>query len=167
MKAVILASVISGFIGAVMGATVVVAVPQAVRVGYVTVPQVVASTPEGQGIRKIEELRRKELKPVVTNMQTLQPKMRAGSATFEEREQFKKLEQQYAAIVKKYNPKFDTLIQPFDKRLGASIAASAKAQGYSLIVDGIIATDSGLLLYADKTVADLTPFVVKEFKKRK
>ncbi len=167
MRAVILASLVSGFFGAVLGATVVIAVPQAVRVGYVTVPQVIASTPEGMGIRKVEELRRKELTPIVKTMQTLQPKMRAGSATFEEREQFKKLEQQYAAIVKKYSPKFDKLIQPFDKRLGESIAASAKAQGYSLVVDGIIATDSGLLLYADKTVADLTPFVVKEFKKRK
>ena len=167
MRAVILASLISGFFGVVVGVTVVIAVPQAVRVGYVTVPQVIASTPEGQGIRKVEDLRTKELKPVVGSMQTLQPKMRAGSATFEEREQFKKLEQRYAAIVKKYSPQFDKLIQPFDKRLRASIETSAKAQGYSLVVDGIIATDSGLLLYADKTVADLTPFVIKEFKKRK
>jgi Skp family chaperone for outer membrane proteins len=166
MKAVVMASLIAGFVGAVIGASVVIAVPQAARVGYVTVPQVIASTPEGQGIRKVEDARRKELKPLTDQLQKLQPKMRAGSATFDEREQYKKLIDKYNTINKKYDTQFNQLIKPFDQRLRASISASAKAQGYSLIVDGVIALDSGLLLYSDKTVADLTPFVVKEFKKR-
>jgi Skp family chaperone for outer membrane proteins len=166
MKTAWVGSLAAGFFGALVGASAVVAVPQAARVGYVTVPQVLAGTTEGQGLRKVEEARRQALKPTVDALQKIQPKMRSGNATFEERELYKKLIAQYNAVNKKFDVQFDRLMKPFDKRLQAAISASARAQGYSLVVDGVIALESGLMLYSDKTVADLTPTVLKEFKKR-
>jgi Skp family chaperone for outer membrane proteins len=166
MKTAWVGSLVIGYVGALIGASAVVAVPQAARVGYVTVPQVLAGTTEGQALHKVEEARRQALKPTVQALQKLQPKMRSGNATFEEREQYKKLTDQYTLINRKFNAQFDQLMKPFDKRLQVAIATSARTQGYSLVVDGVIALESGLLLYSDKSVADLTPLVMKAFKKK-
>ena len=158
---------VAGCIGAVIGVSSVQAVPQAIRLGYVTVPEVIKATPAGGNLKRIEDARNKEVKPISDKIKLLQPKMRSGSATFEERDQWDKLSKQYAAIAKKYDLQFQKVLQPFDKKLLTSIKNSANKQGFSLIVDGIIATDSGLLLYANQDAANITKDVITEFKKLK
>jgi outer membrane protein len=167
MLRTIVVALVAGCMGAVIGVSSVQAVPQAIRLGYVTVPEVIKSTPAGGSLKKIEDARNKEVKPIADKIKVLQPKMRSGSATFEERDQWDKLSKQYAEIAKKYDLQFQKVLQPFDKKLLASIKNSANKQGFSLIVDGIIATDSGLLLYANQDAANITKDVITEFKKLK
>ncbi len=167
MLRTIIVAMVAGCIGAVIGVSSVQAVPQAIRLGYVTVPEVIKATPAGGNLKKIEDARNKEVKPIADKIKLLQPKMRSGSATFEERDQWDKLSKQYAAIAKKYDLQFQKVLQPFDKKLLTSIKNSANKQGFSLIVDGIIATDSGLLLYANQDAANITKDVITEFKKLK
>ncbi len=167
MLRTIVVALVAGCMGAVIGISSVQAIPQAIRLGYVTVPEVIKATPAGGNLKKIEAARAKEIKPIADKIKVLQPKMRAGSATFEERDQWDKLSKQYATIAKKYDLQFQKVLQPFDKKLITSIKNSANKQGFSLIVDGIIATDSGLLLYANQDAANITKDVIKEFKKLK
>ncbi len=167
MLRTIIVALVAGCIGAVIGVSSVQAVPQAIRLGYVTVPEVIKATPAGGNLKRIEDARNKEVKPIADKIKLLQPKMRSGSATFEERDQWDKLSKQYAAIAKKYDLQFQKVLQPFDKKLLTSIKNSANKQGFSLIVDGIIATDSGLLLYANQDAANITKDVITEFKKLK
>jgi outer membrane protein len=157
--------VMAGFIGAMIGAGVVAAVPPAARIGYVTVPEVVKATTAGGALRKVDEARLKEVKPITDQLAKIQPKMRSGNATFEEREQFDKLSKRYAEINKRFESQFSSILKPFDAKLVKAIANSARNQGFSFIVDGIIATDSGLLLYADQSASNITKQVVIEFKK--
>ncbi len=167
MLRTIIVALVAGCIGAVIGVSSVQAVPQAIRLGYVTVPEVIKSTPAGGNLKRIEDARNKEVKPIADKIKVLQPKMRSGSATFEERDQWDKLSKQYTAIAKKFDLQFQKVLQPFDKKLLTSIKNSANKQGFSLIVDGIIATESGLLLYANQDAANITKDVITEFKKLK
>lgn len=168
MLKTIVVALVAGCVGAVIGVTSsVIAVPQAIRLGYVTVPAVVKATPSGGALIKIEAARDAEAKPIVEKIKVLQPKMRSATATFEERDQWDKLSKQYAAIIKKYDLQFQKVLQPFDKKLLISIKNAANKQGFSLVVDGIIATESGLLLYANQDAANITKDVIAEFKKLK
>jgi outer membrane protein len=167
MLKTILVALVAGCMGAVIGVSSVQAIPQAIRLGYVTVPEVIKATPAGGALKKVEAAREKEVKPIADKIKVLQPKMRAGTATFEERDQWDKLNKQYSEIAKKYAVQFQKILQPFDKKLLTSIKNSANKQGFSLIVDGIIATDSGLLLYANQDAANITKDVITEFKKLK
>ncbi len=160
-------AMVAGCMGAVIALSSVQAIPQAIRLGFVVVPEVIKSTPAGGALKKIEAARDREVKPIAAKIKALQPKMRSGSATFEERDEWDKLSKQYAAIVKKYDVQFQKVLQPFDKKLLTSIKNSANKQGFSLIVDGIIATDSGLLLYANQDAANITKNVIAEFKSLK
>jgi Skp family chaperone for outer membrane proteins len=167
LKIAVLSGLIAGFIGAVIGGSSAQGAPKPAKIGYVTVPAVIQSTPAGGALKKIESARGAETKPITEAMKKLQPKMRAGNATFEERDQWDKLSKRYGEIAKKYDAQFQKILAPFDKKLIGSIKAAASKQGFSLIVDGIIATDSGLLLYANQDAANITNDVIAEFKKQK
>jgi outer membrane protein len=167
MWKIILVAFVAGLMGATLGISSVRALPSAARIGYVTVPSVIQATPAGSALKKVEAARGTETKPITDTLKVLQPKMRAGSATFEERDQWDALNKKYATIAKKYDVQFQKIVQPFDKKLLTAIKKSADSQGFSLIVDGIIATDSGLLLYANQDAANITKDVITQFKKMK
>ena len=167
MYKTILVALVAGLTGAIVGVSSVRALPAAARIGYVTVPSVIQATPAGSALKKVEAARATEAKPITDKLKVLQPKMRAASATFEERDQWDALNKQYAVIAKKYDVQFQKIVQPFDKKLLNAIKKSADSQGFSLIVDGIIATDSGLLLYANQDAANITKDVIAQFKKLK
>ncbi len=168
MKSVVLVGIFAGFVGALIGlgvgATTGIAAPQAARIGFVIVPEIIKATSAGSALKKIEEIKTIETKPISDALKELQPKMRAATASFEEREQWDKLSKQYADISKKYDAQYEVILKPFEKKLGKSIALAAQKSGYSLVVDGVIATDSGLLLYADQTAANITKQVTSVFK---
>jgi outer membrane protein len=167
MWKIILVAFVAGLMGATLGISSARALPSAARIGYVTVPSVIQATPAGSALKKVEAARGTETKPITDKLKVLQPKMRAGSATFEERDQWDALNKKYATIAKKYDVQFQKIVQPFDKKLLTAIKKSADSQGFSLIVDGIIATDSGLLLYANQDAANITKDVITQFKKLK
>jgi outer membrane protein len=167
LKIAVMTGLIAGFIGAVLGGSSAQGAPKPAKIGYVTVPAVIRATSAGGALKKIEAARETETKPVSEALKKLQPKMRSGSATFEERDQWDKLSKRYSEIAKKYDAQFQKILAPFDKKLVGSIKAAASKQGFSLIVDGNIATDSGLLLYANQDAANITNEVIAEFKKAK
>ena len=49
--------------------------------------------------------------------------------------------------------------------MNAAVAAAAKAQGYSVILDKRKAAGSGLVIYANSQTADITAAVQKALKK--
>jgi Skp family chaperone for outer membrane proteins len=167
LKIAVMTGLIAGFVGAVVGGSSAQGAPKPAKIGYVTVPAVIQSTPAGGALKKIDAARAAEAKPVTEAMKKLQPKMRSGNATFEERDQWDKLSKRYGEIAKKYDAQFQKILAPFDKKLVNSIRSAASKQGFSLIVDGMIATDSGLLLYANQDAANITNEVIAEFKKLK
>jgi outer membrane protein len=138
---------------------------KATKIGFVNAQKVLESHPDGKGIISQRKKAEDELKPIATQIQALQAKIQQNSATAAERQQYDVLAKSYQARAKQLQEKFDKLLAPITKDVDTAVGKVAKAQGYVVVMDRLIASQSGLVIYADPEGTDLTDDVAAEVKK--
>jgi outer membrane protein len=145
--------------------TVPLAQTRATRIGFVNAQTVLQQHPQGKNILDQRKKAEDELKPLQTQITTLQQKIAGGTATAAERQQYETLVKSYQARVKALSDRQNKLLEPITKEVDAAVSKVAKAQGFVLVMDRLIAQQSGLVIYADPDGTDLTDDVVAEVKK--
>lgn len=138
---------------------------KATKIGFVNAQKVLESHPDGKNVIAQRKKALDELKPIQDQLTALQAKIQQNTATAAERQQFDLLAKSYTARSKQLQEKFDKLLAPITKDVDAAVGKVAKAQGYVIVMDRLIAQSSGLVIYADPEGTDLTPDVSAEVKK--
>jgi outer membrane protein len=138
---------------------------KASKIGFVNAQKVLECHPDGKGIVAQRKKAEDELKPIQQQLTALQAKLQQNSATAAERQQYDVLAKSYQARAKQLQDKFDKLLTPVTKDVDVAVSKVAKAQGYVVVMDRLIASSSGLVIYADPEGTDLTDDVCVEVKK--
>jgi outer membrane protein len=138
---------------------------KATKIGFVNAQKVLESHPDGKGVIAQRKKATDELKPIQDQIQALAAKIQQNTATAAERQQYDVLAKSYQARAKQLQDKFDKLLAPITKDVDSAVAKVAKAQGYVVVMDRLIASQSGLIIYADPEGTDLTDDVAAEVKK--
>lgn len=152
-----------------IGAVLLVTMPQAqkasVKIGIVNVQKVLEVAPGGAGLASLRKQVDADLKKQATNIQALQQKVASGSATAADRQTLATATQTYNATGQRYQKQLQDRFAPVAKTVNTAVAATAKAQGYNLVLDYAVAQQSGLVIYAETSKMDLTQAVIKQLKK--
>ena len=138
---------------------------KASKIGFVNAQKVLEAHPDGKKVIAQRKKAEDELKPIQTQIQALAAKLQQNTATAAERQQYDVLAKSYQARAKQLQEKFDKLLEPITKDVDAAVGKVAKAQGYVVVMDRLIASQSGLVIYADPEGTDLTDDVAAEVKK--
>lgn len=138
---------------------------KATKIGFVNAQKVLECHPDGKNIIAQRKKAEDELKPIQVQIQALQAKLQQNTATAAERQQYDVLAKSYQARAKQLSDKFEKLLTPVTKDVDVAVSKVAKAQGYVMVMDRLIASSSGLVIYADPEGTDLTDDVCVEVKK--
>jgi outer membrane protein len=145
--------------------TVPMAQSRATRIGFVNAQRVLQNHPQGAKVLDAQKKAQDELKGIADKLQALGVKISNGTATATERQQAETLQKTGQARQAALKTQIDKLLEPITKEVDAAVGKVAKAQGFALVMDRAIASQSGLVIYADPEGTDLSDEVIKEVKK--
>ncbi len=130
------------------------------RVGYIDAQKVIEAHPNYAQVKKLQEQADKELKPLVDQLNVIDGKIKAGSATEKDRKDFQTLQQAYVEASKQWQDKINSILGPITKDIDKTISIVAAQNGFSMIFSANIAGQSGLIVYASPDV-DVTDLVIR------
>ena len=135
------------------------------KIAIVNVQKILAATPGGQSVAALRKQADADLNKQAAAVRDLQQKTAGGAATAADRQALDTAIKTFNAANAKYQKQIQAKFEPVSKTVNAAVAAAAKVQGYALVLDGAIAQQTGLVIYADLKSTDLTDAVVKQLKK--
>ena len=127
------------------------------KIGFVNVPEVLKANPNSAALAALQTKANTELGALDTQLKAIQAKGTAATAA--EKEQATLLTTNLNAKAKDYNEQVAKQLAPVD----AAVSSTAKAQGFSIVMDKSIAATSSLVIYADPST-DMTATVIKNLK---
>ncbi|WP_407539918.1 OmpH family outer membrane protein [Deinococcus radiomollis] len=131
------------------------------KIGFVNVTEVIKAHPSNTSITALQAKEKAELDPMVAQLKSIQAKGVGASAA--EKDQVTQLTTTIQSKDKDYSEQIQKLAAPAIAAADVAISSTAKAQGFSIIMDRGIAAPSGLVVYADAST-DLTATVIKNLK---
>lgn len=135
------------------------------KVGFVNAQTVLKAHPQGAAAAKLRDDATKELQPLADRLRALQTKISTGTATAAERQEFDIKNKTYQESTKRWQDKIDKALAPITKDVDSAVAAAAKKEGFAIVMDRLVAQQSGLVVYADESSTDLTDEVISALKK--
>jgi outer membrane protein len=134
------------------------------RVGFVDAEALIQAHPNFKAVQDVQAQARKELQPLEDRLKPLDQKVKAGTASAKEQQDYQTLLQTYQTALKKWQDRQAQALKPITEEIDQAIAKVAKAQGFSVVMSKQVAAQSGLVVYADDDT-DLTQAVLKEIRK--
>lgn len=131
------------------------------KIGFVNVTEVLKAHPGNAAVTALQTKANTELGAIDTQIKAIQAK--GTGATAAEKDQATLLTTTLTAKAKDYNDQLAKAVAPIEKAVDAAVSSTAKAQGFSVIMDKGIAATSSLVIYADAST-DLTATVIKNLK---
>lgn len=133
------------------------------KVGFVTVAEVLKAHPNNAAIVALQGKASTELNGLDAQIKAIQAK--GAAATAAEKDQATQLSATLSAKAKDYDAQLTKAVAPVETAVDTAVSATAKAQGFSIIMDRAAAGPSGtgLVIYADPST-DLTAAVIKNLK---
>jgi len=132
------------------------------RIVFVDAARALASHPSGRAVTDIQARQEQESQPIVEQIQALQLKMQQGQQlTPTEEENADILIRTLRTVQQRYAEEILQASEPAVLSVNSSIASIAEANGYTMVLDGNIAGQSGLglVVYAQEGL-DITDQVI-------
>jgi outer membrane protein len=131
------------------------------KIGFVNVNEVLKAHPNNTAVTALQTKANTELGALDAQIKAIQAK--GTAATPAEKDQATLLTTTLNSKAKDYNDQLAKAVAPIEKAVDAAVSSTAKAQGFSVIMDKGIAATSSLVIYADPST-DLTATVIKNLK---
>ncbi len=136
------------------------------RLGFVDADSVIRAHPAYPEVQKLQQQADAAMRPLIEKLTPLEQKLRAGTATEKERQDYQALSQALKKVQDEWRPKIQDKLNPIVKDVDAAIARVAEAQGFSVVMNRRVAAQSNLVVYAAPST-DLTEAVIQELQKTK
>ncbi|MGY2895310.1 OmpH family outer membrane protein [Deinococcus sp. UYEF24] len=131
------------------------------KIGFVNVNEVLKAHPSNGTVTALQTKANTELGAIDAQIKAIQAK--GAGATAAEKDQATLLTTTLNSKAKDYNDQLAKAVAPIEKAVDDAVSSTAKAQGFSVIMDKGIAATSSLVIYADAST-DLTATVIKNLK---
>lgn len=131
------------------------------KVGFVDVPKVIAAHSTNKDITDISKKADAELAPLYKQVQDIDAK--GAAATAADKDKRAQLVSTIQAKSNTYNTQLKPKVEAAQTAANNAIAAAAKANGYSIVMDRNVAASTGLVVYGEDST-DLTAAALKNLK---
>lgn len=143
-----------------LGANSLTAQEGTTRIVFVDTQAAIYAHPAGQAARQLEERAREELGGITASLQELARKAQGGQAlTPEEQERYQTLMISLDSVQQRYEAEIRQAAQPAVDAVNAVIRQLALDNGYTMVLDSVVAAESRLVVYAEDG-ADVTQLVL-------
>lgn len=130
-------------------------------IAFVSRSAVLAAHPAGQEAAELTEQARAELQGLADALRPLQARAAAGETlSAEEQNSLELSTRTYEETQQRYQLEVEAAAQPAVEEINTIIQGIAQENGYTLVMDYDVSQTSGLVLYADDNVPNLTGDVI-------
>ncbi|MDX2008435.1 MAG: OmpH family outer membrane protein [Meiothermus sp.] len=129
------------------------------RIGYVNVQKIIEAHPKYPSVKAINDAAQAELKPLQDRLQPINAKIQAGNATAAEQQQAQVLRQTITQTAQRYQQRQQTALKPIVDQLNELVGQVAQRQGFAMVLNYQVASQSELVIYADEDL-ELTNAVI-------
>lgn len=154
------------FLSLLLGLSLAFAQDGQLRIAYVTPGRLFEAHPAGQEAAALIQQRDEELQPLVEELQSLQSRAEGEQGlTPDERARANLLLRTVQETQARYAEDIQAAAAPAEQAINEAIQAVARAEGYSLVLDGELAGAGGssLIIYADpEVIPDITELVIAQ-----
>ncbi len=138
--------------------------PSANKIGYLNARAVVEAHPQFARVKEVQTKAEAELKPLQEQVQALEAKLRQGSATTQEQQDYRTAVQNLETTRQKWSEQQGSVLRPITEDIDKVIGRVAKEQGFAIVLDQEVAASSGLVVYAAQEL-DLTQAIMRALPK--
>lgn len=118
------------------------------RIGYVDAERIVQAHRDFGRVQEVRTQAERELRPIRDQLQALEARLRAGTATAREQQDYRVLAQSLQEAGRRWTERSNTVMRPITEEIDQVIARVAQQQGFAIVLDKQIAANSGLVVYA-------------------
>ncbi len=134
--------------------------PVASRIGYLDARTVVEAHPQFVRVKEVQARAEAELKPLRDQIQPLEARIRAGSVTAQEQQNYRVLTQSLQETGRKWSDQQNAALRPITEEIDQLVRKVAQEQGFAIVLDQEVAASSGLVVYAAEEL-DITQAIVR------
>lgn len=134
------------------------------RLGIVNVQTLVTALPGSAGYVALAKKADTEIQDQAKSVQALLAKASAAGASAASKAAYTTAAKKYQSSAQSYQKQLQASFAPLAGRVNAAVAAVAKAQGFSVVLDQRVARDTRLIIYANPQTTDLTAAVMAKLK---
>ena len=135
------------------------------KIGLVDVQKVIGVTKNGSAFAALDKKANDDLAAQAKTIQALQTKLSGNKAAPADQQALAKAQGAYQTSSKNYDAQRQKVFAPVASAVNTAVAAAAKAQGYTVVLDKRKAASSGIVIYVNAQATDLTAAVQKAVKK--
>lgn len=116
--------------------------------------------PQGAQVAALIREREEELAELRTELEAIVARVQGGQeASLEDRQRYEVLARTLEESNRRWAQEINTAAEPISAEIDGAISAVAQENGYNIVLDGVVASTSGLIVYAD-TALDVTESVI-------
>jgi outer membrane protein len=134
--------------------------PVPTRVGYVDAERIVQAHRDFRRVQEVRTQAERELRPIREQLQPLEAKLRAGTATAREQQDYRVLAQSLQEAGRRWTERSNAVLRPITEEIDQVIARVAQQQGFAIVLDKQVAATSGLVVYAAEEL-DITEAIIR------
>ncbi len=140
--------------------------PVPATICFISAKKILAAHPQGAKVLEAQQKAQAELQELSDKVQALQTKIANNTATPTERQQYETLVKTGQARQAALKTQIDKLLEPITKAVDLAVTKVALIRGCSVVLDRVIAAQSGLVIYVNpNTVLDISDDVILEITK--
>jgi outer membrane protein len=134
--------------------------PVPTRIGYVDAERIVQAHRDFRRVQEVRTQAERELRPIREQLQPLEAKLRAGTATAREQQDYRVLAQSLQEAGRRWTERSNAVLRPITEEIDQVIARVAQQQGFAIVLDKQVAANSGLVVYAAEEL-DITEAIIR------
>jgi outer membrane protein len=134
--------------------------PVPTRIGYVDAERIVQAHRDFRRVQEVRTQAERELRPIREQLQPLEAKLRAGTATAREQQDYRVLAQSLQEAGRRWTERSNAVLRPITEEIDQVIARVAQQQGFAIVLDKQVAASSGLVVYAAEEL-DITEAIIR------
>ena len=122
---------------------------QATKIVFIDVPRVLSAYPGGQAVADMRRQAQEEVAGLQAELQAVIGSARSlQELSPEQRETADTLRQTLEQVNLRWQQEIEAAAQPVLDAVNQAVTEVAQANGYTIVMDGVLARDSGLVVYA-------------------
>lgn len=136
----------------------------ATRVVFIDSARLFDAHPQGGEVAALIREREEELGELRTELEAIVARVQGGQeASLDDRNRYELLARTLEESNRRWAEEINAAAEPISAAIDGAITAVAQENGYNIVLDGVVASTSGLIVYADAEL-DITERVIERIR---
>lgn len=134
------------------------------RIVFIDSARLFEAHPQGASVAELIRQREADLAELRSELEAIVARVQGGQeASLEDRQRYDLLARTIEESNRRWAQEINTAAEPISASIDGAISTVARENGYNIVLDGVVASTSGLIVYADDDL-DITERVIERIR---